>query len=85
MMKTIDERFMLKLFELSMAQGDPFQAISIKRVTEEIHQKETAIKNVVKMLGQSNFIKKIGDTEVRLTQQGLQFVQNETSRRITKT
>lgn len=77
MSKTIDERFMIKLYELSMAKGDPFQVISIKRVTNEIHQKETAIKNVVKMLGQANFIKKIGDTEVKLTQQGLNFVQNE--------
>lgn len=75
--KTIDERFIIKLYELSMLKGDPFQEVSIKRVTEEIHQKETAIKNVIKMLGQANFIKKVGDTGVRLTQQGLNFVQNE--------
>lgn len=75
--KTIDERFMLKLYELSMANGDPFFEVSIQRITTEIHQKETAIKNVVKMLGQANFIKKVGDTGVRLTQQGLAFVQNE--------
>jgi hypothetical protein len=70
---------MIKLYELSMENGEPFFEVSIKKITTAIHQKETAIKNVVKMLGQANFIKKVGETGVRLTQQGLAFVQKEIS------
>jgi Mn-dependent DtxR family transcriptional regulator len=74
---TPDERFLLKLYELSNKKGDPFQKVSCKLVAQGISQTETSVKNIVKLLAQANFIKKIGDTEVCLTQQGYQFVLNE--------
>lgn len=74
---TPDERFILKLYELSNVKGDPFQEIQIKAVATGISQTETSVKNIVKLLGQANFIKKVGETTVRLTQQGYDFVQNE--------
>lgn len=74
---TPDERFLLKLYELSNAKGDPFQKVETKHIAKGIGQTETSVKNIVKLLGQANFIKKIGDTAVCLTQQGYTFVQKE--------
>lgn len=76
--KTPDERFLIELYNLAKAKGDPFLPISIRRVATAIHQKETAVKNIVKLLAQANFIQKSGDSAIRLTQQGLAFIQNET-------
>ncbi len=74
---TPDERFLLKLYELSNAKGGPFHKIASNRIAKEISQTETSVKNIVKLLAQANFIKKIGDTEVCLTEQGHRFVLNE--------
>lgn len=74
---TPDERFLLKLYELSIAKGDPFQKIASKLIAKGISQTETSVKNIVKLLAQANFIKKVGDTEVCLTEQGYRFVLTE--------
>lgn len=74
---TPDERFLIKLYELSNAKGGPFQTVETKYVAKGISQTETSVKNIVKLLAQANFIKKIGDTAVCLTQQGYNFVQKE--------
>ena len=74
---TPDERFLLKLYEFSNAKGHSFQNIPIKDVAKAIAYKETAVKNIVKLLAQANFIKKVGETSVCLTQQGCDFVLRE--------
>ncbi len=74
---TPDERFLIKLCELSNKKGDPFQVIESIKVAKEIGYKETAVKNIINMLAQTNFIQKVGDNAVRLTKNGYQFVQNE--------
>ena len=74
---TPDERFLIKLFEIAQKKGDPFQTIETKHVAFAISQKETAVKNIIKLLAQANFIKKVSDTSVRLTQHGHAFVLNE--------
>lgn len=74
---TPDERFLIKLCELAIAKGNPFQTVATKDVAKAICQKETAVKNIIKLLAQANFIKKIGDNAVALTQHGYNFVQNE--------
>lgn len=75
--KTPDERFLIQLHNIAKAKGNPFVPVSIRRVAEAIHQKETAVKNIIKLLAQANFIQKMGDSAVRLTQQGLAFINNE--------
>jgi hypothetical protein len=74
---TPDERFLLKLYEIASAKGDPFQKIESTVVAKAICYKETAVKNIINMLAQTNFIKKIGDSAVCLTKNGYDFVHNE--------
>ena len=74
---TPDERFLLKLYQTAMENGDPFLEIDYRGVARAIGQKETAIKNIIKHLAQANFIKKIDDTTLHLTQNGCNFVLSE--------
>lgn len=76
---TPDERFLIMLFKLANEKGDPFSMISIAKVSKGISQKETAVKNIIKLLAQANFIKKMGDATVVLTKQGYDFVMRELS------
>ena len=70
--QTPDERLLLKLYQIAMANGDPFTEIDLRGVA--LGQKEIAIKNIVKLLAQANFIKKIDDSTIHLTSRGCDFV-----------
>jgi hypothetical protein len=72
--QTPDERLLLKLYQIAMANGDPFTEIDLRGVAPQLGQKEVAIKNIVKLLAQANFIKKVDDTTVHLTGRGCDFV-----------
>lgn len=71
---TPDERFMIKLYETAMGGGDPHGLVDFRGVAKAIGQKETAIKNIIKHLAQANFLKKVDDTTVYLTERGCNFV-----------
>lgn len=71
---TPDERFLVKLYEMAMEGGDPHAFIDYRGVAKAIGQKETATKNIVKHLLQANFLKKVDDTTVYLTEHGCDFV-----------
>lgn len=71
---TPDERFLIKLYQTAMAGGDPQAPIDYRIVAKAIGQKETAMKNIIKHLAQANFVKKIDDTTVCLTERGCSFV-----------
>lgn len=73
--RTADERFLIKLFEI--AKGDPAKTVEIKKVAAAASQKEMLANNIVKHLAQANFVKKVGDTAIRLTQLGCDFVIQE--------
>ncbi len=70
---TPDEQFIYKLYELACARGDPFQRVASKVVAKAIGLKETGIKNTIKLLAQANFIRKVDDESVCLTEQGKAF------------
>jgi Mn-dependent DtxR family transcriptional regulator len=70
---TPDERFLLKLYQIAMENGDPHMAIDFRGVAKSLGQKETAIKNIVKHLAQANFLKKNDETTVVLTERGCDF------------
>jgi Mn-dependent DtxR family transcriptional regulator len=72
MKTTPDEKFLFRLFEL--AQGDTEKEFDYIKVAASIRIKETAAKNIVKLLAQANLIKKTGDKTVRLTPRGCDFV-----------
>jgi hypothetical protein len=71
---TPDERLLMKLYQIAMGNGDPFSEIDLPRIAPALGQKEVAVKNIVKLLAQANFIKKIDDTTICLTQHGCDFV-----------
>lgn len=71
---TPDERFLIKLYQTAMATGDPHAEIDYRGVAKAIGQKETAIKNIIKHLAQANFLKKVDDNTVHLTERGCNFV-----------
>lgn len=72
--KTPDEKFLIKLYELAMERGDPFVEVEIGRVARSVGQKETATKNIVKHLAQANFVKKVDEETLYLTERGCNFV-----------
>ena len=71
---TPDEKFMIKLYEVAKRGGDPCRPINYASVAKSIGLKETALKNIVKHLAQANFVKKIDDTTLLLTERGCAFV-----------
>jgi Mn-dependent DtxR family transcriptional regulator len=73
---TPDERFLIKLYEMAFATGNPLAAMKIQTVATAIGQKETAIKNIIKHLAQANFLIKVDETRVALTERGCAFVLN---------
>lgn len=73
---TPDERFLVKMYQTAMSGGDPHAILDYRGVAKAIGQKETAIKNIVKHLAQANFVKKVDETTVYLTEQGCDLVLN---------
>lgn len=74
MSRTPDEQLLLKLYNIAMENGDPFSEIALPRVASRLGQKEIAVKNIIKLLAQANFIKKVDDSTICLTQRGCDFV-----------
>ncbi len=72
--KTPDERLLLKLYHVAMENGDLYTPIDLRGIALSLGQKEIAIKNITKLLAQANFLEKIDDSTVHLTQRGCNFV-----------
>ena len=72
--QTPDEILLIKLYKIAMDNGDPFYEIDLRGVHPQLGQKEIAVKNIVKLLAQANFITKVDETTVCLTQRGCDFV-----------
>jgi hypothetical protein len=72
--QTPDERLLLKLYQIAMENGDPYTEIDLRGVAPQLGQKEVAVKNIIKLLAQANFIEKVDDSTVLLTQRGCDFV-----------
>ncbi len=73
---TPDEKFLIKLYEIALKKGHAHQAVSWQAVSKATGLKESGIKNIIKLLAQANFIKKIDDTLICLTPHGVNFVMN---------
>ena len=68
--KTADEKFLLKIYEIAMRNKDPFSEVDILTVGMEIGEKGKKIANIVRLLCNCNFVKKVGESIV-LTQKGV--------------
>ena len=71
---TPDERFLIQLYKEAMEGGDPHAMIDYRGIAKSLGQKETAMKNIIKHLAQANFLKKVDETTVHLTERGCNFV-----------
>lgn len=75
--RTPDEKFLIRVYEVALSKGGPSVPVDFLQCARSLGQKETAIKNIIKHLAQANFVKKIDETMLSLTELGCQFVLNE--------
>jgi predicted transcriptional regulator len=75
--RTPDEKFLIELYRVAQANGDPYLGVDYRGIAAAIGQKETAVKNIIKHLAQANFIKKVDGTTVLITSRGCDFVVDE--------
>ncbi len=73
---TKDERYLVKLFELALKRGDLFEEINMYEVGRAMGQNDRSVENIVRMLAQSNFLKKGQGNNVYLTKQGEAYVES---------
>ncbi len=71
---TKDELFLLKLYELAQKQGDPFAEIPKLSVGRAIGQNDKGTGVITNTLAQTNFIKKVDENNIYLTEHGLWLV-----------
>ncbi len=75
--RTPDEKFLIQLYKLAHQNGDPYKAIDYRGIAARLGQKESAVKNIIKLLAKANFITKVDDTMILLTSHGSDFVVDE--------
>ncbi len=71
---TRDEVFLLKLAELATAKGGIFLQIDAYVVGQAIGQNNRSVDNIVRMLAQTNFLKKGAGNLIYLTKHGESLV-----------
>lgn len=67
---TRDEVYLVKLAEIAESLGDKFQEIDCYKVGQAIGQNNRSVDNIVRMLAQTNFLKKGEEQNVYLTKNG---------------
>ena len=73
---TKDERFLLKLFELASSLGDPTNEVNRYEVGQTMGQKQRGVDTIVRMLAQSNFVKKGMGSNIYLSTGGLDLIKS---------
>jgi len=72
--RTRDELFLVKLEEMALLQKDPYAEVDRYAVGKAMGQGDRSVDNIVRMLAQTNFIKKGEGNAVYLTPHGLTLV-----------
>ena len=73
---TKEERLILGIYEKAEAEsGDPQEEISLNAVIEALGFKEKAVKAMMNLLAQANFVRKDGGF-VRLTDRGVELARS---------
>lgn len=71
---TTDERFLVKLAEIALSLGGIFHAVDCYKVGQAIKQNDRSVDNIVRMLAQTNFVKKVAGRQIQLTKHGESLV-----------
>lgn len=72
---TKDELYLIKVFEKARALGDPTTEVDRYFVGRAAGQNDKSVDNIVRMLTQTNFLKKGEGGSIYLTPQGLVLVE----------
>ncbi|MCX6989114.1 MAG: hypothetical protein WCG14_00350 [Chlamydiia bacterium] len=71
---TKDEMYLIKVFDLAHRLGDIYGEVDRYAVGQSMNQNDKSVDNIVRMLAQTNFIKKGEGNAVYLTPHGETFV-----------
>lgn len=71
---TRDEVFLCRLAKIAKEKGNQFCHIDSYEVGRAIGQNNKSVDNIVRMLAQTNFVKKGEETMIYITSQGLELV-----------
>ena len=72
---TDDERLVVKIYELALAKKDPCAPVNLMKAARLSGVKEKAANTIVKLLAQANFVKKVDDENICLTERGCVLAQ----------
>jgi predicted transcriptional regulator len=72
---TRDESYLCKLAKMAEASGDKFQEQEIYEVGQAMGQNNRSVDNIVRMLAQTNFVKKGDEGKIYITPHGLSLVE----------
>lgn len=71
---TKDELFLCTLAK--MVSNDTSISVSRYEVGQKIHQNNKSVDNTVQILVKTNFMKRVGDVNISITDQGLRLVED---------
>lgn len=72
--RTKDETFMLRLYETVSKQADMEDPVDRYTIGQQAGLQKKAVDTICNLLAQANFIKKQGDAEISITQNGVRLV-----------
>ncbi|NGX43481.1 MAG: hypothetical protein K940chlam7_01779 [Chlamydiae bacterium] len=71
---TKDEKFILSAFEAAEQSGDTFAVLDRYEIGNSIGLSPKTVNTICQLLAKANFIKPVGKTEIRLTNNGTDLV-----------
>ncbi len=75
---TKDEKYIITLYKLATAEGDPEAEVSRYAVANALGMHPNSVDNICNQLAKANFIKKSGDSMIYLSPQGVRLVESLT-------
>lgn len=73
---TKDELFLVKLYQMALALGSPYEEVDRYVIGRAIGQNDKGVDTIARLLAQANFVKKGDGTAVFLTDNGLKLAQS---------
>jgi len=71
---TKEENYLIKLYQLSLTLGSPWEEVDRYAVGQAIGQNNRSVDNIVTILAKTNFIKKGEGNAIYLTEQGKSLI-----------
>ena len=73
--KTRDEQYLITLHQLASSKGNTFAEIDKYHVGQTLGQNNKSVDNIVRMLLQTNFIRRGDDNAIFLTENGVELIE----------